>query len=113
MPSAWSIFGSSSAECGPLTHQRFEIGGRNPQIAGDLVETGGVHFAHFPNLAPVLQPVAEGIDHEIDDGIWVERSWISPSAAGPDRQEGKCRRSSLRKINVEVCRGGLLSPKRL
>ena len=53
----------------PLADQLLEIGGRNPQIAGDLVETGGVHFAHFLQLAPVLQPVTKGFNHEIDDRI--------------------------------------------
>ena len=42
----------------PLADQRLQIGGRHPQIARDPAEIGGVHLAHFPELAPVLQPVA-------------------------------------------------------
>ena len=37
---------------------RLQIGGRHPQFARDPAEIGGVHLAHFPELAPVLQPVA-------------------------------------------------------
>ncbi len=53
----------------PLADQLLQIGGRHPQFAGDPAEIRGVHFAHFPQLAPVLQPLAEGVDHEFDDGI--------------------------------------------
>ena len=49
--------------------QRLQIGGRHPQFARDPAEIGGVHLAHFPQLAPVLQPFAEDVDHEADDGI--------------------------------------------
>jgi hypothetical protein len=52
-----------------LADQRLQIGGGHPQFAGDPAEIGGVHLAHFPQLAPVLQPFAEGVDHEADDGI--------------------------------------------
>jgi hypothetical protein len=48
MRSAVSIFGSSSAACGPRRTRRLQIGGRHPQFASDLTEIGGVYLAHFP-----------------------------------------------------------------
>ena len=42
-----------------LADQRLQIGGRHPQVARDPAEVGGVDLAHFPQLAPVLQPFAE------------------------------------------------------
>ena len=53
----------------PVPDQRLQIGGSHPQFARDLAEIGGVHLAHFPQLAPVLQPFAEDVDHAADDGI--------------------------------------------
>ena len=71
----------------PPTDQRLQIGGRHPQFAGDLAEIGGVHLAHFPQLAPVLQPFAEDVDHEADDGIglFLNGHGTAPSVAGCPR----------------------------
>lgn len=53
----------------PLADQRLQIGGRHPQFARDPAEVDGIHLTHFPELAPVLEPVAEDVDHAADDGI--------------------------------------------
>src|SRR4051812_2157851 len=55
----------------PLLNQPGQIIGRNPQVAGDAVEVGTVHLADLVELAPVMQPVAKGIDQILDGGICV------------------------------------------
>ena len=77
MPRAASIFGSSSAACGPWRTSASRSAEDIRNSLGDLVEIGGIHLAHFLQLAPVLQPFAEDVDHEADDGIGLfpERSW--------------------------------------
>ena len=66
---AWQHLRQFIGSMRTLADQRLQFGGRHPQLAGDPVEIGGVHLAHFPQLAPVLQPIAERVDHELDDGI--------------------------------------------
>jgi len=53
----------------PAADQRLQISGRHPQFARDLAEIGRVHLVHFPQIATVLQPIAEDVDHVADDGI--------------------------------------------
>src|SRR3954470_9290633 len=51
-----------------VAHQLVQIAGRDPQVASDPID--GL-LVHLPERAPVLEPVGQAIDQQLEPGIGV------------------------------------------
>jgi hypothetical protein len=53
------------------TNQLIELTRRNPQITRDPLEILAIHLPDLAELAPMLEPLGERIDQELNPGIWL------------------------------------------